>query len=264
MEKEFIHPKEDDDISCHLQQIGMGTLLCRAARQTGDRTTNETNPIICFNCDAGKIFREVGCDAVTPKIRIYPFMGGQTFQIESLFCKIRKRETTLDYCKTCSLVTAETTRNLVSSARGLFQAHGFYSSYKDIEKARESFRDGNFENVITRSISCVESVIKIIHEKLEAPLPAKKQLTDLWKSSRKLLKFDELDSTGSTEKLINSLQGMVSHFAGLRNSLSDAHGRGNLSQQASEIIAELAINISSSLTTILIRQFNKIYRHKDE
>jgi len=260
MSGELIQPKENDDINCHLQQIGMGTLICRAARQTGEKTTNETNPTICFNCDAGKIFREVGCDAVTPKIYIWPYVGGQTFRIESLFCKIRKRATTLDYCQTCSLVTAETTRTLVTNARGLFQSHGFYSAYKDIEKAREAFRDGNFENTITRSLSCVESVIKIIHEKLSKPLPTKQQLTDLWKSARKLLKFDELDSTGSTERLINSMQGIVSHFAGLRNSLSDAHGRGNLSQQASEIIAELAINISSTLATILIRQFNKLYK----
>ena len=101
-----------------------------------------------------------------------------------MFCKIKKRETTLDSCILCPLVTAETTRDLVSNVRGLFQSQGFYSAYKDIEKARESFRDGNFENTITRSLSCVESVIKIIHEKLNKPLPSKKQLTDLWKSAR--------------------------------------------------------------------------------
>ena len=190
----MIEPNENDSIDCHLQQIGMGTLTCRAAKQTGDSTTNEVNPTICFNCDAGKIFREVGCDAATPKIRIWPH--GDLFQIESLFCKIRKRETTLEYCRTCPLVTAETTRQLVSQVRGLFQSQGFYSAYQDIEKARESFRDGNFGNAITRSISCVESVIKIIHEKLGQPLPAKKQLTDLWKSARVILKLDDVDNLG--------------------------------------------------------------------
>jgi hypothetical protein len=255
-------PKENDSISCHLQQIGMGSLTCRAARQTGDSTTNETNPKICFNCDAGKIYREVGCEAATPKIRIWPRYDN--FSIESLFCKIRKRETSLEYCKTCSLATAETTRELVSNIRGLFQAQGFYSAFKDIEKARESFRDGNFENAITRSISCLESVIKIIHEKLSKPLPDKKQLTDLWKSARDILKFDELDKTGSTLNLLNSISGLMVHYAGLRNSLSDAHGRGNLSQQASELISELAINNAATLSTMLIRQFNKRYEVSNE
>ncbi len=258
----MIEPNENDSIDCHLQQIGMGTLTCRAAKQTGDKTTNEVNPTICFNCDAGKIFREVGCDAATPKIRIWSY--NEHFQIESLFCKIRKRVTTLEYCITCPLVTAETTRQLVSQVRGLFQSQGFYSAYQDIEKARESFRDGNFENAITRSISCVESVIKIIHEKLDQSFPAKKQLTDLWKSVRVILKLDDVDKSGSMLKLLNSLSGIITHYAGLRNSLSDAHGKGNLSQQASELIAELSINTSATLSTILIRQFNQIVENKNE
>jgi len=258
----MIEPNENESIDCHLQQIGMGTLTCRAAKQTGDSTTNEVNPTICFNCDSGKIFREVGCDAATPKIRIWSNIVD--FQIESLFCKIRKRETTLEYCRTCPLVTAETTRQLVSQVRGLFQSQGFYSAYQDIEKARESFRDGNFENAITRSISCVESVIKIIHEKLDQPFPAKKQLTDLWKSARVILKLDDVDKSGSMLNLLNSLSGLITHYAGLRNSLSDAHGKGNLSQQASELIAELSINTSATLSTILIRQFNQLVENKND
>ena len=70
MSNQVQEPKENDNIDCHLQQVGMGTLICRAARQTGEQTTNEVNPAICFSCPAGKIFREVGCDAVLPKIRI--------------------------------------------------------------------------------------------------------------------------------------------------------------------------------------------------
>jgi len=39
-------PQDDENIDCHLQQVGMGTLICRAARQTGDNTTNEVSPSI--------------------------------------------------------------------------------------------------------------------------------------------------------------------------------------------------------------------------
>ncbi|MCR4418732.1 MAG: hypothetical protein QHH27_03315 [Clostridia bacterium] len=61
-------PREGDDISCHLQQQGMGTLVCRAARREGRDSTNEVTPTACFNCPVGKIFREVGCDSVLPRI----------------------------------------------------------------------------------------------------------------------------------------------------------------------------------------------------
>lgn len=251
-------PHENDSIDCHLQQVGMGTLICRAARQTGDKTTNEVDPTICFNCDAGKIFRDVGCDAVVPKIRIFPFHGGASVRVENLFCKIRKRNTSLEYCQTCNLVTAETTRQVITITRGLFQAQGFYSAYQDLEKARESIRDGNFENAITRSIACLESTMKICHEKLGESLPKKKQVTDLWKSTRNLLDFDTFDPSGATPALMNSLAGTVRHLGSLRNALGDAHGKGTVPVEVSESMAELAINTASTIATMIVRRFNQM------
>lgn len=258
MSNQLQEPKENDSIDCHLQQVGMGALICRAARQTGDKTTNEVNPTICFNCPVGKIFREISCDAVLPKIRIYPYLGGSSMDVEALFCKIRKRETTLEFCRTCGLVTAETTRQIVSTTRGLFEAQGFYSAYKDLEKARESIRDGNFENAVTRSIACLESVMRICHEKLGESLPSKIQVTDLWKSTRTILHFDKLDPSGATLILMNALSGVVTHLGGLRNTLGDAHGKGTFPPDVSENIAELAINTASTLSTAIIRRFNQI------
>jgi hypothetical protein len=257
MARNLTVPNENDNIDCHLQQIGMGTLMCKAAIQKGDKTTNEVDPTICFNCSAGKIFREVGCDAVLPKIRILPHMGGSYFAVENLFCKIRKRDTDIDFCKKCGLVTAETTRQIVSAARGLFEAQGFYSAYKDIEKAREGIRDGNFENAVTRSISCLESVMRICHEKLGASLP-NKQITDLWKSTRSILQLDTVDPSGSSLTLMNALSGVITQLGGLRNALGDAHGRGILPPNVSESIAELAINTAATIATMIIRRFNQI------
>ncbi len=264
MTNKLPEPKENDNIDCHLQQVGMGTLICRAARQTGDKTTNEVNPTICFNCSAGKIFRKVGCDAVSPKILIYTYPGEPFFYINSLFCNIRKRETTLDFCRTCGLATAETTREIVSTTRGLFEAQGFYSAYKDLEKARVSIRDGNFENAVTRSIASLESTMRICHEKLEKPLPSKRQVTDLWKSTRTFLHFDELDPSGATSTLMNALYGVVTNLGRLRNTLGDAHGKGIFQPDVSENIAELAINTASTLSTAIIRRFNQIKEKQNE
>lgn len=257
-------PSDDDGIECHLQQIGMGTLICKAARQTGENTTNEVSPAICFNCQVGKIFRDIGCDAISPKLRVFPAMGQSHMRLEGLFCKIRKRDTSLDFCQTCGLVTAETTRLIVSTARGLFEAQGFYSAYKDLEKAREAIRDGNFDNAVTRSIACLESTMRTCHEELGMPLPSKKQVSDLWKSTRRILRFEEADPSDSMQNLMNALSGVVTHLGGLRNRLSDAHGKGKFPPAVSETIAELCINTASTLSTAIIRRLNQVRGERDE
>lgn len=163
MAGEFPEPSETDSIACHFQQLGVGTLICSAAKQTGDGGTNETTPTVCFSCPVGKVSREVGCDAASSKVILKRYLDRVRVSFGDLFCKIRRRETTLDYCRTCGLATAETTRQNVSIARGLFQSGQFFAAYKDIEAAREGIRDGKFDNAITRSIACLESVIRTVH-----------------------------------------------------------------------------------------------------
>jgi hypothetical protein len=85
MGKDWREPSEQDNIDCHLQQVGMGTLICRAAKQSGEHSTNEVTPTICFNCDAGKVFREVGCDSVLPKIAFTNTSRGPTMTRLELF-----------------------------------------------------------------------------------------------------------------------------------------------------------------------------------
>jgi len=262
MPQDLIEPSEDDNIDCQFQQLGVGTLICRAAKQTGEGNTNETTPTVCFNCPAGKVFREVGCDAASSKITLSPHYGGVSVSFGDLFCKIRKRMTTLDYCRTCTLVTAETTRQNVSTARGLFQSGEFFAAYKDVEAAREGIRDGKFDNAITRSIACLESVMRTIHEKLGAALPKKLQVTDLWKSARKALRFDDCDPTGAVTELLNALAGIASKLGGMRNVLGDAHGKGAAPPAVSENFAELALNCAAALSTILIRRFSQLEAEK--
>ena len=256
MSNQLPGPKENDNIDCHLQRVGMGTLICRAAQQTGNRTTNEVNPTICFNCPAGKIFREVGCDVVIPKIRIYQYIGGYDSNVETLFCKIRKRETTLDFCRTCGLVTAETTREIISVARDCLKLKVFTQPTK-ISRRLERQSEMVISKMRLHSIACLEKLCAFVM-KIRAILPSKKQVSDLWKSTRSILRFDELDPSEATLKLMNALSGVVNHLGGLRNKLGDAHGKGIFSPDVSETIAELAINTASTLSTAIIRRFNQI------
>lgn len=106
-------PTENDNTYCYLQQDDTGSLICRAAQGH----TDKVNRNICFNCDAGKICRETGCNEVFPEnLRIIKVQAGACFgavpkhgqlttgyylSIKSLFCRRYKRETTLDFCRTC-------------------------------------------------------------------------------------------------------------------------------------------------------------------
>jgi hypothetical protein len=254
---ELVEPGEDDNIDCHLQQIGMGSLVCRAARQTGQKnTTNEVTPAVCFSCDVGKIYREVGCDAPLPKITVQNWgRAGLHLEVDGIFCKIRRRYTTLEDCRTCTLATAESTRQIVTSTRGLFESHGFYSAYQDLEKARMAIRDGEFDRSITHSIACLESTCRIIHEELGEDLPQKKGLTDIWKSTRSILDLDGAAAGDTLAPLLNSLHGAVTQIGAMRNALSDAHGRGQLPSDVSEAMAELALNSAATVATFAIRHF---------
>jgi len=257
-------PPDDKSIECHLQKIGMGTLICSAARQTGRSGTNEVMAANCLECDAGRIYREVGCDAVSPKIHIFQHSGGSSIQIESLFCKIRKRYTDIEYCRRCDLVTAETTRNIVSQTRGLFQAQGYASSFKEIEKSRKDIRDGHFDRSITSSLSSLESTMRVIHDKMEKELPKKKQLSEIYKSTRRILHMDKIATGKKAQALMNSLNGVITHLGSLRNELSDSHGKGLFSPEVSESVAELALNISSSMSTMMIRRYNQVKEEYNE
>lgn len=259
MRKDFVEPEESDSIECHLQEQGTGTLICRAAKTTGQHSTNEVDPTVCFNCPTGKIYREVGCDSVSPQLYFIAIAGGGVApSFGELFCKRRKRYTDPEYCASCPLVTAETTRVVVSTARGLFQTGKFYSAYKDLEKAREALRDGNLENVVTRSIAAVESVLIVAHERRNANLPEKKAISDLWKSARGVLRLEELDAGRPVDALLSSLTGVVQHVGALRNATGDAHGRGTRPPNVSPALAELALNAAATVATMVVRRLEQL------
>jgi len=258
---------QPDNIECHLQQIGMGTLLCRAAHRTSrGHDTNEVTPEICAECEVGKIYREVGCDAVTAKILLTPVMGPQRIMqsIQSIFCPIRKTDTDLEYCRTCDLVVAPTTKQIVTTARALFTDDEFFSAYKDLETARHAIRDGEFEDAITASIACLESTMRVCHERLGEPLPHKKQVTDLWRSTRAVLGIDQLSPSGGVDHLLNALSGAVSHLGAIRSELGDAHGKGLLPPLVTQAIAELALNTAAVLSTFIVRCFKERQTGEDQ
>lgn len=253
--------KDTDKIDCHLQNVGMGSLICRAAKQTGKTNwTNEVDPENCFECTAGKIYREIGCDAVLPNLYIIGTSRGNILNINQLFCKLRKRNTEYSYCASCDLVTAETTKSIITEAHGLFQKYEFYSAYKNLEKAKEYMRDGKFPESITQSISCVESVSKTSLELLNKDLPGKKQITELWKAVNVALEFNGLGSNQETKHLLGAFTNLITQLGGFRNALSDSHGKGLNPPEVSKLLAELAINSAATIATTIVRRFLEIHK----
>jgi hypothetical protein len=265
MKKNDLVPNDGDDFGCHLQKIEIGGLICSAARRSGGDLTNRVNAKICFNCDVGKIYRDIGCDSASSNILIYRHssgLGTSPFlqqDMESIFCSIRKRETTIENCKQCNLVVASTTKTTISEARGLLEEEGFYTAYKSLEEARKELRDGKFEHVITLSITFLESTMKICHDRLGETYPDKEAVSTLWKSTREILKFDSVIDEDSFVMLLDSISGgLINRLGGIRNSLSDSHGVGDEDAEVPFMIAELALNLSSALSTLIIRRFKQI------
>lgn len=243
----------------------MGTLKCRAAQESDKSKTDRVNPLICYTCAAGKIYREVGCDQVTPYLMIIPTLSHQSKgyeainQIIQLNCSLRKRQTTLEECRVCTLVPAETTKELVDSTLGLLQTQGFHSAYNDLREARNELRDGDCDDAIGKAINCLESTMRCIHDELGVQPPGLK-VTELWKSTKDLLRFSEIttEAQETVTALVGSLSGAISHLGGMRNILGDSHGKGLVPVEVSEALAELAINAAATIATIIIRRHRQI------
>ena len=262
---------EDANIDCLYQRTSTGYLKCRAADlSVGKDATDEVTEDICHKCDAGKIYREIGCKEFWPKTRIFGLrsIGGVPhfhFTIERIFCNRRKRETNYEYCKTCALVTSPQTERVYKEALTLFDSSGFDSTKSILENARkELIANGNPEGCITSSVSSLESTLKLILDKLGKPYPKKEQLTQLWSSVKAELKLGDEISTPLIQQVMGSLTGGVSGLAGIRNALSDAHGKGEISPDVFESYAELSMNLSASISTFLIRRFKEIKKVQEE
>jgi HEPN domain-containing protein len=177
------------------------------------------------------------------------------YEVERIFCNRRKRETTYEQCKNCTLITSPETERVYKAALTFFESHGFVKSKEFLEDARKELTVNNDpDGCIRASTSSLESTLKVILDRLEKPYPTKQQLTDLWNSIKREMDLGAESSAQQMKQLIGSLTGSVSALAGLRNSLSDAHGKGELSEEAYESYAELAMNLSATSSTFLIRR----------
>jgi hypothetical protein len=257
---------DDVNIDCLYQQLGRGSLICEVSDPLESKdATNEVNDEICYKCSIGKIYRELKCDKISGKVSILKMFGDEKYFLEdetALFCSLRKRETSYQFCLTCPYIGRQFTAPILKGTMNYFDKLGFSSSKENLEKAQEQLNIGNPESSITNSISAVESTFKSILDKLNVQYPAKEQITNLGKSVKQHLHLgDEIASTHLIN-LIGSLLGCMGALGGLRNDLSDAHGRGIVKPSVYDSYAELALNLAASICTFIIRRYQEVVTHK--
>jgi hypothetical protein len=252
---------DDVNIDCQYQRQGVGSLVGRAADTSWFKSsTNEPNEEICRDCEIGKIFRELGCEKISGKKvigEIRSLVGHrQQHVVETkLYCNLRRRPTSYNYCLSCTYVGNKFTKPILKKTLDFFEQLGFESARNALEKAQERLIKGDEENAITNAISALESVFKTILDFYKAPYPQKEQVTTLWKAARESLHLGDEIASEHLKKIMGNLTGGIEALGGMRNDLSDAHGKGLISNEVYDSYAELAVNLSATISLFVIRRY---------
>ena len=252
---------DDANIDCPFQTVDRGYIVCGAADfEFSANATDQVTEYFCYTCEAGKIYREVGCNHLSPGMCIIGSrsLNGRRplFHSNRLFCSKRKRTTAYKECQDCSLVSSPETQRIYKEALTFLEAAGFESTKQFLESAyRELTADSNYDGCIRASVSSLESTLKHTLDVLGVTYPQKETVTDLWKSVREELHLGDEIASPLIKQVIGSLAGAVAGLGGIRNELSDAHGNGVITPETYESYAELALNLSASLSTFVLRRY---------
>lgn len=245
------------DIACPHLTFGNGDLMCTIVGPDLHRSTFHTTREICKNCDVGRIIREIGCDRFDAQTHhIINYNGTGALQ-PRITCRMKYGRTTYEQCSVCNIATAETALEVLSETASLLRFHGFESARHDFEKARQTLHACEYDAVIRSSIAMLESTMKIVHDRLNHPHERDAALTKLWKSTSRLLSFDEIGGP-LTYKLGVNLANVMEPLGHFRNTLSDAHGDGDNAPEVPEILAEFVFLTSCSLVTLIIRRYVQV------
>jgi hypothetical protein len=250
---------DDVNVDCIHQKVGPSSLVCKIADPA--KGTVEVNPETCFDCPIGKIYRELGCENISGKTYIIPMDARNVYKlmVERIWCTLRKRETNYDFCLKCPYVGNEFIKPNIKKTVDFFDKLGFSEAKKNFVKAQNKLNEGDQKTSITNSISAIESTFKSILDSLKAPYPAKQTVTGLWKTVKDNLHLGDEISSKHLEQVVGSFTGAISGIGGLRNDLSDAHGKGLISSEIYDSYAELAFNLSVAICLFVIRRYLEVH-----
>ena len=119
-------------------------------------------------------------------------------------------------------------------------------------------REQDPEGAITSSRAMLEAVCKYVLDEMNKPYSEKDDLPMLYKSAASTL---SLSPDQHKEKIFKQILGgcgsVVNGLASMRNAFGDAHGKGKQPLKPSARHAELAINLSGSISSFLIATFEQ-------
>lgn len=244
------------NIDCMYQRQAPGKLICRAADTSGD--TNETDEEICKQCEAGKIYRELGCEHISPQLVIYKSMTGKSWNIKNMRCTLRKRKTSYQYCLTCPYIGSQFTQPVIEEAQDFFERLGFSNAKRDLSTAKRKLAEGDNKGAITSAVAATESVFKSILDLLDAERPSKESIVPLWKAIRGKIRLGQDEEIiEEIKQVVGSVTRALSGLGSIRNDLSDAHGNGLVDKTVFNSYAELAVNLSAIISLFVIRRFQE-------
>jgi hypothetical protein len=109
------------------------------------------------------------------------------------------------------------------------------------------------DGAITAARTLLESVCKFILDESSLTYDDKDDLPRLYsKAATQLNLAPNQHTEQSFRQILGGCQTIVNELAGLRNRLSDAHGKGKVAARPSPRHAELAVNLAGTMATFLI------------
>jgi Abortive infection C-terminus len=161
----------------------------------------------------------------------------------------------LEYCESLQSFPAE--KN-ISEVLQNFDEAGINAAW---QKALER-KSTDPEGAITISRTILESVCKHILDELGITYDSNKiELADLYKKTAKELNLSPSQHSEEVFKqILGGCSGIINGLGTLRNRLGDAHGQGRASIKPSARHAELAVNLSGSMSLFLIETYKVIKR----
>jgi hypothetical protein len=120
------------------------------------------------------------------------------------------------------------------------------------QKALER-RDSDPDGAITSARTLIEAVCKHILDETGTAYEDDWQLPQLYSEVAKQLKLSPAQhSEDIFKQILGGCHSVINGMAGLRNRLSDAHGKGKTGVKPAPRHAELAVNLAGSMATFLV------------
>ena len=122
-------------------------------------------------------------------------------------------------------------------------------------KAIDRLNSNDYEGAITIASTLLEDIIKVLLDEFEISYSD----DDIPQLYRKLIPLLNLSPSQHTEEIFKHILGgcfsVIQGLGAFRNKTGDAHGRGKTNYKPAKRHAQLAVNLSTTMTTYLIATF---------